>query len=110
MFISGLAGEATPELAMTLHSAPRRRESVRLVEQAGDVLHPAGDKRKNGQGDQQEKQKHACRIGQGKQQRPNQNGKYCNQELDGGHAQQNKTLKTQTFIDEPRAARLLSYL
>jgi hypothetical protein len=66
---------------MTMRSAPRRRTLQQLgapapLEHAGNILHAAGDKRQYSQTNQQEKQKHPSRIGQGKQQRSHQDSEY----------------------------------
>src|SRR6266702_3819659 len=104
MFMAGLAGYAEAELAMTMRPAPRRRMAVRL-EQGGDVLHAAADKRKHRQGHQQEKQKHARRVRQRKQQRRNQDGEYRDDELGGGHALQTRQMKQIHIVQPPATSR-----
>jgi hypothetical protein len=72
MFISSLPSGRRACRDDALGAIPAERQPIGApvpLEHAGYVLHAAGDKRQYSQTDQQEKQKHARRIGQGKQQR-----------------------------------------
>jgi hypothetical protein len=96
MFMAAPGNDLAGELAMVRRSTPcgtalqlgegGRTEAPAQLEQAGDILHAAAEKRQHGHSDQGEKQTRAYPGRQGQQQSSDQNGKYRYQELDCGHA------------------------